>query len=230
MSMEQRKSFPFFRSFFEGAKCLSKVDRLAFYDAIIEYGLNDVEPNLKGSVQGFFEMAKPSLEKSRKLWENGCKGAEHGVKGGAPKGNQNARKQSETTANQPQNNPKTTPKENKKENKKENLKENLNNIISFNDKERAKEVVKYYNLVCKDMPKVKSINDGRYKAILDFLHEIEEAKKKDCPNLIYQAVFLAANQSSFLRGHAESQSLFKASFDWIIRNWLKIYEGCYSDD
>jgi hypothetical protein len=49
------------------------------------------------------------LEANRKRWENGCKGGEFGNRGGAPKGNTNARKQ-------PRNNPKTTPNENDNEN------------------------------------------------------------------------------------------------------------------
>ena len=224
--MEQRKSFPFFRSFFEGARCLSKADRLAFYDAIIEYGLNDIEPTLKGSVQGFFEMAKPSLEKSRKLWENGCKGAEHGVKGGAPKGNQNARKQPETTPRQPQDNGKTTPKENK--NKKENKKENKNKKenLSIQDRESVNEVIKKFNLICKGMPKVR-VTNGREQMILDFLAEIEECKKMD-KDLQFTTIFLIASNSPYLNGNNDKG--WTADFNWIIKNWVRIYERTYDND
>ena len=134
MSINQRESFAFFRSFFEGVYGLPSKDRLSFYEAIFNYALNGIEPSLNKNLQAMFLMIRPVLDKSRKMWENGCKGAEHGSKGGAPKGNKNAKKQPQinpqTTPNQPQINPQTTPDKNKKENKKENKEENKENNIS----------------------------------------------------------------------------------------------------
>lgn len=127
MSSKQRESFPFFRTFYEGMEGFSEKDRLIVYEAIFGYALDGIEPDLKKNLQAIFKMVRPILDKSRKMWENGCKGAEHGVKGGAPKGNKNASKQPQnngkTTAKQPLINPKTTPNKNKNKNKNKNEEE-----------------------------------------------------------------------------------------------------------
>lgn len=81
---DDRGYFPFFRSFYEAAAVLPDTDRLAFYDAITEYGLNgNIPPNLGGMAKALFVMAKPNLDNSRKQYLNG-------KKGGAPKDNRNA--------------------------------------------------------------------------------------------------------------------------------------------
>ena len=46
MPDEAREGFMFFRSYYEGAKELDDEQRLAFYDALIEYALNDTEPTI----------------------------------------------------------------------------------------------------------------------------------------------------------------------------------------
>ena len=48
MPDETREGFMFFRSYYEGAKELDDEQRLAFYDALIEYALNDTEPTISG--------------------------------------------------------------------------------------------------------------------------------------------------------------------------------------
>ena len=48
MPDEAREGFMFFRSYNEGAKELDDEQRLAFYDALIEYALNDVAPRAGG--------------------------------------------------------------------------------------------------------------------------------------------------------------------------------------
>ena len=68
-------------------------------------------------VKAVWMAMKPQLDANWIRYQNGCKGASHGKKGGAPKGNKNA---SKTTPKQPQNNPKTTPNENDNENDNEN--------------------------------------------------------------------------------------------------------------
>ena len=49
-----REGFMFFRSYYEGAKELDDEQRLAFYDALIEYALNDTEPIISGVPKSCF--------------------------------------------------------------------------------------------------------------------------------------------------------------------------------
>ena len=69
-----RDSFIFYRSFFEAGEKLPQKDRQKFYVAIIEYALNDIEPNLKGIADGMFSLAKPQIDANKKRFDNGKKG------------------------------------------------------------------------------------------------------------------------------------------------------------
>ena len=123
MSNQERESFVFYRSFFDQLEELSAADAFPLYRAIARYGLLHEEPDLKGIQKVVFIGVRAQLEANWKRWENGIKGAGFGKLGGAPKGNQNARK---TTPKQGQNNPKTTPNENENVNVNENENENEN--------------------------------------------------------------------------------------------------------
>lgn len=102
---KQRDSFIFYRSFFETLEELETESQLPIYRAIAMYALDKREPKLTGLGKVLWRLIKPQIDANWQRFENGCKGGEHGFKGGAPMGNQNARKQ-------PQNNPKTTANDN----------------------------------------------------------------------------------------------------------------------
>ena len=105
-----RDSFIFYRSFQEAIESCPKDDQLVIYKAIAEYSLDRIEPDLSGIAKVCWVLIKPQLDANWRRFENGCKGAEHGKKGGAPKGNKNANKQNDT-GNEPQNNSIQTPKQ-----------------------------------------------------------------------------------------------------------------------
>ena len=69
-----RKSFSFFRSYYEAAQDLSKKERAEFYEAIIEYSFTGKEPEVKGVVSICWKLVKPTLEKSMQDVLNGAKG------------------------------------------------------------------------------------------------------------------------------------------------------------
>ncbi len=96
-------NFTFYRNYYEIIRYLQPKDKLALYDAILEYMFEDKEPELKELLNGIWINLKRPLDNSKKNNENG-------KKGGAPIGNQNALKNSteHTTEKQPKNNPKTT--------------------------------------------------------------------------------------------------------------------------
>lgn len=102
--------------------------QLALYQAITIFALDLIEPNFddcqdKVFLEAIWDTIRPQLYANHKRYLNGCKGAEYGKLGGAPKGNQNARKDK-----QPQNNRKTTPNVN------DNVNDNVNNIDTPNCK------------------------------------------------------------------------------------------------
>ena len=103
MSKQQRESFVFYRSFFEAIEEVEAEHQLPIYRGIAMYALDKKEPELTGFAKVLWKLIKPQIDANWVRFENGCKGGEHGSKGGAPMGNKNAEKK------QPQNNPKTTP-------------------------------------------------------------------------------------------------------------------------
>lgn len=72
--VEERQGFTFFRSYYEAAKELPDTQRLAFYDAVMRYGLNDEQSDLEGMVRALFILVKPNLDKSKAKAAAGSKG------------------------------------------------------------------------------------------------------------------------------------------------------------
>ena len=69
-----RDSFIFYRSFFESFESLSKKDKLILFEAVCNYALNDIEPELTGVPLSMFKLLKPQLDANKRRFENGCKG------------------------------------------------------------------------------------------------------------------------------------------------------------
>lgn len=129
----KRESFVFYRSFQEAInKCPEDV-QIILYRAVTDYALDLVTPDFSGVgdqqfVEAIWTLIKPQIDANHQRFLNGCKGGEYGKLGGAPKGNQNARKK------QPQNNPKTTRNVNENGNVNEN--ENENGLIEQTESKR----------------------------------------------------------------------------------------------
>ena len=96
------------RSYWESIKDLPDDKQLLFLKSIIEYGMNNIEPEFTGIEKSFWIQIKATIDSSMKRYNTSI---ENGKKGGAPKGNNNAKKQPETTQEQPkstQEQPKST--------------------------------------------------------------------------------------------------------------------------
>lgn len=92
-------------SFYEAMKVLPDLERLALYDCICEYSLNSKEPEgLSAFANSLFALMKPNIDSANRRY---AASVANGQKGGAPKGNQNARKKpkdnQKTTQKQPKN-------------------------------------------------------------------------------------------------------------------------------
>ena len=72
--MEKRRdTFIFYRSFYEALKELPDASRLVLYDAIADYSLNLIEPDLQGIERAVYTLIRPILEANRIRYENGSK-------------------------------------------------------------------------------------------------------------------------------------------------------------
>ncbi len=125
-----RDSIVFYRSFYEAIKEIPLEEQGVVYNAIYGYALDGIEPELVGIAKAIFLLVKPQIDANNSKYANGCKGAEHGKKGGRPQ----------------KQNPKETPKEPlrgfelvQEENPKETPNENENDNVNEND--LKKEVV-----------------------------------------------------------------------------------------
>lgn len=104
-----RDAFLFYRSFHESAKVLNDEDRLALYDTIIDFALNQTETETKPMVNAFFSLIKPQIQANNRKYENG-------KKGGRPS-------QTETKAEPKENQTETKAEPNVKEKEKEKVKD-----------------------------------------------------------------------------------------------------------
>ena len=96
----ERESFIFYKSFYDSIKELAPEEQVQIYDAIFKYQFEAKEIELKGICKSIFTLIIPQLKANNKRYLNG-------LKGGAPKGNQNATKKQ--------------PNENENENENENV-------------------------------------------------------------------------------------------------------------
>ncbi len=133
-----RESFVFYKSFYDAINLLGEKSQLKLYKSIMKLNFNccetmteieqlcdEIETELKQNRHTFaqFLLIKPQILANFNKYLNGCKGADSGRLGGAPKGNKNAVK----------NNHKTTPNENEEcrmsnENANENENVNVNGV------------------------------------------------------------------------------------------------------
>ena len=88
-------------SYYDVLRELPDAERLELYDAMFTFGFTLDDPNdLSPVIKSFFTLIKPTLEKSVRFFS---KQKANGMKGGAPAGNQNARKQPKNNPNSTQN-------------------------------------------------------------------------------------------------------------------------------
>ena len=126
-SKNDKKSFVFYDSFLSAMKHLNDAEFRECVLKIRDYALEGVdEESSSPMVNVIMAMAKPNLDSARRRYmasvENGKKGAEFGKLGGAPKGNQNARK----------NNPQSTPKQPLDVDVNDDVEEDVNEEVNVN--------------------------------------------------------------------------------------------------
>ena len=229
----ERETFIFYRSFRDAFNALDKDVRLRMYEAVIDYGLDLIEPHFEGIEKVLWTLIRPQLEANNKRFENGCKG-------GAPIGNQNARKQ-------PKNNRETTKKQPINNQKQPNNNNNNNNNNNVNDIRTLKTSFKVSSFGANDAPadpkidfeKIKgSWNDEAQKShsLMPKLRSMQKQRQKQIAARIREygeEVFFDAMKkavaSDFLNG--KNRRGWIASFDWFVKptNFAKVVDGNYND-
>lgn len=68
-----RDSVVFYRSFYDAIKNIPESDQLKVYTAIMEYAMNDVQPEIDGIALAIFLLVKPQIDANNKRYENGKK-------------------------------------------------------------------------------------------------------------------------------------------------------------
>ena len=124
--MEYRaERFTFFPSYYEAGKCIENPDeRLSFYESLMEYAFFGKLPEFGDKLAAMFQLSKPNIDESLKKIKQG---KINGAKGGAPQGNQNAKKK--TTHGLNENNTDKDKEEEKEDGK--------GNSTVFDDREKA---------------------------------------------------------------------------------------------
>ena len=91
---ERGASFIFYNSFIEALEDMNDIDFRACITALADYGLHGKKGEYKGVVKMYMTQAIPQIDANerKKLIAR-----QNGMGGGAPEGNQNARKQPKTT-------------------------------------------------------------------------------------------------------------------------------------
>ncbi len=231
---EEREYFPFYLSFEKAISNLDEKDQLLIYRAIARYSLFGEEPpQLERFARATWELLLPILNKSRRKYQNG-------KKGGAPKGNQNSRKQ-------PENNLKTT----KKQANNKIIKQVNNKILKHTQEENRKNSVFYpaptepqyhlikkaWNETCVNLSSITAIKgnkrNSRKAAVRSALNHIaetyvESANFDDYLQFLY-SIFLRVNASHFCCG--DNPRGWKVTFDYVMKpeNIDKIFEGNFDN-
>ena len=173
-----RDGFVFYRSFYEASKPLNNEDKLALYEAIFEFALNQSETKREPMVNAMFMLIKPQLEANNKRYENGKNG------GRPPK------EKTETKPKHNQSITKTEPKEKEKEKVNDKDKEftySLNSETTFSRlssvyKEHLEKDINFLNgrLSYEDFTLQLEAKGYKYKNFLS-AYKTWERKEKDKP-------------------------------------------------
>ena len=107
--MTRRESFTFRTEWHDAISELPSEYRLEAMDYIVMYATTGESPDeVSAVVRAIMILIRPQIDRDRILYENGCRGAEYGARGGRPRKPQ---ANSNETPEKPQENPKITPSE-----------------------------------------------------------------------------------------------------------------------
>lgn len=202
------KYFYIYFDTFQHIERLSFEERGKLFTALYKFAETGEVAELENpATEMAFSFMSAQIKRDREnYYEKAERQSRIGKLGGAPKGNQNARKDNRKTTQNNLNNPNNPEEEKEEEKEKE---EEYNKIINS------------FNLICKSLPKVAKLTDKRK-------HEIIKAKKALGKNS-FEFLFSKCERSDFLSGRKGGWN--NCGFDWILKppNIVKILEGTYDN-
>ena len=218
--------FPFMRVYKEMADALPKEDRADFYDALIEYALDDKEPE-PSTGAAVFQAARRMVDTWKMKSAAGkASAAKRGnVFGGCSEGVRNTtRTDIEHSATKEEKKKSIKDKKNKEKDilLSKNIEKEKRPEAGASSEVRAEDVVELYNIICTSLPKVTKITDARRKSI--------QARLKENDPQDFRKVFEKAEASDFLSGRSGKWQM--CTFDWIVgspSHWQRIIEGVYDN-
>lgn len=228
--------FVFYQEYYEALKELPDKSKLRVFEAVMNYAFRGVETKLSGIEKAIYSLIKVQLDTKKRNVENG-------KKGGAPRGNKNAKKTTslvleETTEKQPplfsENNPpcfnETTPLVLRE--KEIPIKETPNK-----EKARQKEIKTQENIYTQEKEKDPPISPQEGGGRSDGRSDVDKAQKEffvlypkiridnyspsEYAGIDFELLIQRFKESEFLRG--------THSFAFICKNYPKIVAGAYKD-
>lgn len=237
-----RKSFVFYESWKNAIDQMSKEVQLEIYQAITEYAIAGKEIPLKPMAKIAFSFIRQDLDRDAKAYLEKCrKNQQNALKGGAPKGNKNARKTTQTTGRLKKQ-PEQPDNDNEYDNEDEyNYKYDYTST-TVDDEDTATDnstqsppaaqmpdpVINYSHIIDHFNQHTKGIFGRVRHPISQKRKDHIRARIREYGTEAFEEVIDKCTQSSFLKGDTGK---FKATFDWIIlpTNFEKILTGNYDD-
>ncbi len=194
----------------EELRILTDEERGKLFSILFEYATNGEEPEIKDNrpLLMAFVACRRHIDRDYKEYEKKCRiNRLNGQKGGAPKGNQNAKKNNTIVGNSTENNP--------------TLEETTENTVESSNNFNYQAVVNSFNSICVSLPKIQKLTDTRKKKIKNLQHHLGDVSIED--------YFTMIEQSDFLTGRTGKWG--NCNFDWILNptNLTKIIEGNYNN-
>ena len=209
---------------------LSDAQAGRLYKSLFAYARTGEKPDLSDDPLVAYAFADFVIDVDRDFesYADMCeKRAEAGRKGGAPKGNQNASKNKQNKQEVDSNKQKQAKTSKTSETEAEAEAEIIEKEIPKEKENRpekdfddvAFEVISEFNRLCLDLPEVTKLTDHRRRLL--FNDGMMDKKVAE-----YTDLFKRVQKSDYLCGRSGS---WRADFDWIIKNSVKITEGSYDN-
>ena len=211
-----KKNLIIFPSLWEGIKELNNEQKGELFNALCLSFFEGIEPEIKDSVTNFvYKFYSSAIADSTKKYEAICEKRAEARRGKLKN------KEEQTITN----------------NNKQEQKETKAYFVAH--KEKDKEIEKDKHIILADavrefnfqlsekLPIVVTFNEKRKQKLTS---RWEEFKKVGEPAEVWARLLAIIKKSKFLTGEAGE---WKCSFDWLIENstnWLKVYEGHYSNN